>query len=101
MAEPRKLRIHCEACNEPCRLKTLKCPACGSDNIRMSVTTSAGTLQSHALIRALAVLASYRIRPLTGASLTHNSAAVGENRSQMRQLLDGMGERFIASNAHD
>jgi hypothetical protein len=42
MAESRKLRIHCGACDEPCRLKNLECPSCGSDNIRMTITTSTG-----------------------------------------------------------
>jgi hypothetical protein len=42
MAESRKLRIHCGACDEPCRLKNLECPSCGSNNIRMTVTTSTG-----------------------------------------------------------
>jgi hypothetical protein len=42
MAESRKLRIHCGACDELCRLKDLECPSCGSDNIRMTITLSTG-----------------------------------------------------------
>ncbi len=46
MAESSRLRIHCGACDEPCKLKTLKCPSCRSNNIRISITTSTGSTVS-------------------------------------------------------
>jgi len=46
VAESSRLTIRCGACDEPCKLKILKCPSCGSNNIRMSITTSTGSTVS-------------------------------------------------------
>jgi hypothetical protein len=46
MAGARRLRFHCGVCDASCRLKTLECPSCGSNNIRMAITTSTGSTVS-------------------------------------------------------